>query len=335
MGRRHADGDRVGNTVDHVLGPVADELLSLVADGVICTDDEGTIILLNKAAEEIFGYVADELTGAKVEIIMPQRYRLSHQIQLRKFGSTSSISKRAMARGRDVVGLRKDGTEVPIEASLTRYTLAGRRILTVVFRDISQRRQSEEGRRLILAEMSHRLKNLMTVVDAIVTLTARGAESLESYKEVLRDRLRAVGRTVDLMLPNESSDANLTDLLEAELAPFRTAGRGNVSLSGPEVRVPARWAISLTLVLHELATNAAKYGALSTSSGMVTVAWRIEDGSGGSTLRLEWVERGGPTAQEGASKGFGSDLIARALGRSNTRLNYTPAGLEALIQVNL
>lgn len=323
------------NTVDHVLGPIADELLSLVADGVICTDDNGSIILLNQAAEEIFGYGADELIGAKVEIIMPQRYRLSHQIQLQKFGSTSSTSKRAMAHGRDVVGLRKDGKEFPIEASLTRYTLAGRRILTVLLRDISQRRQSEEGRRLILAEMSHRLKNLMAVVDAIVSLTARGAKSVESYEKVLRDRLRAVGRTVNLMLPTEWSDANLTDLLEAELAPFRTAGLDNVSLSGPEVSVPARWAISLTLVLHELATNAAKYGALSTSGGKVTVAWRIEHSSGESTLRLEWVERGGPTAQGGARKGFGSDLIARALGRSNTRLNYTSAGLEALIQVKL
>ncbi len=323
------------NAIERALGPIADELLSLVADGVISTDKSGSIILLNKAAEEIFGYDADELMGVKVETIMPQHYRHSHQTHLEKFGRASTTSKRAMAPGREVVGLRKNGEEFPIEASLTRSTLAGQRVLTVVLRDISQRLQSEEGRRLILAEMSHRLKNLMTVVDAIVSMTARGAQSVSSYEKVLRDRLRAVGRTADLMLPTEWSDASLSDLLEAELAPFRTSGPGNTRLSGPNVQIPARWAIPLALVLHELTTNATKYGALSTPSGAVTISWRTEEGPRGSTLRLEWVERGGPPGQAGTRKGFGSELIARALGRSKSRLNYTPLGLEAQIEVQL
>ncbi len=317
------------------LRPIAKEILSLVADGVISTDESGSIILANSAAEEIFGYNTDELLGQKIEVLMPQRHRIYHQEKLQEFGNSPSRSKRGMAPGRDVVGLKKLGEEFAIEASLTRHRLVDRTILTVVLRDIGERKKLDDERRLVTLEMSHRIKNVMMVVNSVVSLTARGTKTVESFENLLQERLRAMGRTVDMLLPRKWSGANLADIVETELAPFRSCVRENVLLSGPEVQVPASWAISLTLALHELATNAAKYGALSVPGGVVKVHWWTEEVTAGSVLRFQWAESGGPMVKPGARRGFGSDLILRALGPSNARFTYHKSGLEAHIKVPL
>ena len=238
-----------------------------------------------------------------------------------------------MGGGRDVLGLKKNGQEFPIEASLTRHNFDGRRLLTVVLRDISERRQIEEARRLITHEISHRLKNLMTVVNSVVSMTARATESVESCERLLHERLGAIGRTVDLMLRDDWSGAGLGDLVSAELEPYRDHGVGNYRLSGPEVKIPPHWALSLTLALHELATNAAKYGALSRPSGVVNVEWQVGQKGKGKVLQLDWVESGGPPASPPDRQGFGSDLIMRCMGRSKTRLTYDHSGFEAHFQV--
>ncbi|WP_394999815.1 HWE histidine kinase domain-containing protein [Sphingomonas sp.] len=317
------------------LGPVADELLSLVADGVIATDERGSIILFNKSAEETFGYKAGEVLGKSIDILLPARFHSSHQVHIQKFSSSISRLSRSMGGGRDVIGLKKSGEEFPIEAGLTRHDLAGRIILTVVLRDISERKQIEEARRLVTHEISHRLKNLMTVVNSVVSLTARASESVETCENLLLERLGAIGRTVDLMLLDDWSGADLGDLLKAELAPYRDYRGENYRLSGPEVKIPPQWALSLTLALHELATNASKYGALSRPSGVVQIEWRISQQPKGSMLQLDWVESGGPLVNPPDRRGFGSDLIERCMGRSKTRLSYNPSGFAAHFQVML
>lgn len=317
------------------LGPVADELLSLVADGVITTDATGSIILFNKSAEETFGYKAVEVLGEKIETLLPTRLRSSHQIHVRNFSSSESRPQRLMGGGREVLGLKKNGEEFPIEASLTRHTFGGRRVLTVVLRDISERRQVEEVRRLVTHEISHRLKNLMTVVNSVVSMTARASGSVETCEELLHERLGAIGRTVDLMLRDDWSGVDLGDLLKAELDPYRNHSGGNCRLSGPAVKIPPHWALSLTLALHELATNAAKYGPLSGPSGVVNIKWQVGQEAKGSVLQLDWIESGGPPVIPPDRAGFGSDLILRCMGRSKTRLTYDHSGFEAHFQVPL
>lgn len=315
------------------LGPVADELLSLVADGVIMTDESGSIILFNKSAEETFGFKAAEVLGEKIETLLPARLRSSHQTHVRNFSNSKSRPERLMGGGRDVLGLKRTGQEFPIEASLTRHTFDGRQLLTVVLRDISERRQIEDAQRLVTHEISHRLKNLMMVVNSVVSITTRAAESVESCERLLHERLGALGRTVDLMLRYDWGGAGLSDLVMAELEPYRDHGEGNYRLSGPEVKIPPHWALSLTLTLHELATNAAKYGALSRPSGVVNVEWQVEQKAEGPVLQLDWVESGGPPVIPPDRRGFGSDLIMRCMGRSKTRLTYDHSGFEAHFQV--
>ena len=317
------------------LSPVAGELLSLVADGVIMTDDSGSIILFNRSAEEIFGYKAEEVLGKKLETLLPARLRASHQIHVQNFSNSTSSPERLMGGGRDVIGLKKNGQEFPIEASLTRHSFEGRHVLTAVLRDISERRQVEKAKRMVTREISHRLKNLMTVVNSVVSMTARAAKSVESYESLLHERLGAIGRTVDLMLREDWSGADLGDLLKAELGPYRNNMGPTYRLSGPEVKIPSHWALSLTLALHELATNAAKYGAFSRASGIVSIGWHLAQESKGSVLNLDWVESGGPVVSPPQRQGFGTDLIVRCMGRSRTLLTYARAGLEAHFQIPL
>ena len=315
------------------LGPVADELLSLVADGVIATDERGLIILFNRSAEEIFGFKASEVLGKTVNTLLPARFHSSHQVHIDKFSGSESRPSGLMGGGRNVVGLKKNGGEFPIEAGLTRHDLGGRRILTVVLRDISERKQIEEARSLVNHEISHRLKNLMTVVNSVVSMTVRASESMEKCENLINERLGAIGRTVDLMLRDDWRGADLGDLLKAELAPYGDYAGEHCRLSGPAVMIPPQWALSLTLALHELATNAAKYGALSRPSGVVNITWRVGQETKGSVLHLDWVESGGPVVNPPNQRGFGSELIERCMGRSTTRLSYNPSGFEAHFQV--
>jgi two-component system CheB/CheR fusion protein len=234
-----------------------------------------------------------------------------------------------------VVGLKKTGQEFPIEASLTRHMLEGRRVLTVVLRDISERRRVDKAKRLVIREISHRLKNLMTVVDSVVTMTARGAESVTSYETLLHERLGAIGRTVDLMLRDDWRGADLRSMLTAELEPYRNADGPTYRLSGLDVTIPPHWALSLNLALHELATNAAKYGAFSRPSGVVSIEWQLDRRSKDPTLQLDWVESGGPAVEPPDRQGFGTDLVMRCVGRSRSHINYARTGLEAHFQVPL
>lgn len=317
------------------LGPSADELLSLVGDGVISTDGQGTIILFNEAAGEMFGYRTKEVLGKPVEMLLPSRCRRSRRMAVLGFGASASEARRFMNQRRDVVGRKKNGEEFPAEASLSRRTIRGQLVLTVAIRDVSERRTIEEERRLVTTELSHRFKNCLAVVNSIVSLSARDADTVENFKEALQGRLSAIAGTQELLLDARATGPALRQLLEAELKPYGSGNALKISLDGPALSVPAPMAIRLTLALHELATNAAKYGALSRAGGSLTINWQAQEQRGGPVLVLDWKEAGGPPVEQPERRGFGSDLIERCLGRSNVRKSFQEQGLEIEIRLPL
>jgi PAS domain S-box-containing protein len=317
------------------LGPSADELLSLVGDGVISTDGQGTILLFNEAAAEMFGYTADEVLGEPVGMLLPARHRDSHHSAVLRFGASTSEARRFMGYRREVVGRKKSGQEFPAEASLSRRTMRGQQVLTVAIRDVSERRMIEEERRLVTAELAHRFKNCLAVVNSIVSLSARDAKTVDTFRDALQGRLRAIASTQDVLLEDGATGAALTQLLEAELKPYARGDELRISLDGPAVTVPAHSALRLTLALHELATNAAKYGALSKPGGSLEISWRAQEQRGGSVLVLDWKEAGGPPVKPRRRRGFGSDLIERCLGSSNVHLSFHGNGLEAEVKLPL
>ena len=178
--------------------------------------------------------------------------------------------------------------------------------IVITFVDVTNIFAAEERQKVLAAELSHRVKNTLTVVSSIAERTLSDGEE----KEGLLGRLRALAQTQDSLAQTQWSDAPLKQLLLAELAPHIGADGRNVKIEGPSVLLKPRAALFLALVFHELATNAAKYGALSRRGGSVDVGWKIS-GYGPPHLEFDWRERGGPKSEGMAPNGFGVELIER------------------------
>ncbi|WP_052341142.1 PAS domain S-box protein [Salinarimonas rosea] len=318
--------------------PAAADWLALVGDAVVVTDESGRIVLFNRAAETIFGYAADEALGAPVEMLIPERFRSGHIRDVAAFARGGETAGRVMGHRREVLGLRRDGDEFPVQATVARGRHEGRLLLTVAIRDASERIRLEEQRRLMVEELNHRVKNMIAIVNALVSLSARGATSVDAYRTALQRRLGAMSETSSLLDEEGSSGASLAAQLEHELGPWRDQESANVRLAGPHVTFEPKAELSMRLAIHELATNAAKYGALSVPVGRVDVTWRLDDGPVGRRLVLDWQEAGGPTVAPPQRRGFGSTLIealvARSLGGA-VRLDFRAEGLQCRIELPL
>ena len=306
------------------------ELLELIADGVVSTDEEGRIILFNRAAEELFGYGRDEILGRPVDILLPERARGAHREALAAFAGSPAGGYRIMGQGREVTGRRKSGKEFAAEASLSRRRAGGRMILTAVIRDISARRRAEEQQLILSRELAHRFKNMMAVITSIISLTARSAPSKEALVVSLRGRLETLARAQERLLESETRSADLRSLIEGEISPYRARSGANFRLIGEPCVIGPGQVANLALALHELATNAAKYGALSCATGRVTIEWSMADGS----LLLSWREAGGPPPRKPAGDGFGTELIRRLLG-SGVQFEYASEGLKVSARIRL
>lgn len=315
-------------------GPSTDDILSCIADAVISTDQQGRILLFNPAAENLFGYSADEMLGKSIQVLLPPRFRDVHARALAGFGAAPSDLARAMAGEREVFGLRSNGAEFRAEARLSRRFIGENALLTVIVRDISHRIALDEQRDLVAAEMAHRFKNIMSVVSAVIALTARSVSSVEEFRLVLQDRLSSISRSQEA-LRDPFNDIQLVELAEGEMAPFRHGAVDRIMLQGPEVTIPPALAVSVSLVLHELATNAVKYGALSDGEGSVALSWSTLQEGEVRFLVLDWLERGGPPVEPPVRRGFGSDLIGRCFGPSSSVVEYDPAGLMAHFRIRL
>jgi two-component sensor histidine kinase len=202
---------------------------------------------------------------------------------------------------------------------------------TGVLVDITERKRAEERLQLVASEMRHRVKNTLSIVQAIASQTiARAARDQEAVANFMQ-RLRALSTAMNVILTDDAGPVSLTRLLEDVLRPYRAEKSDSITLLGPEAALPARHVTALGLVLHELCTNAVKYGALSCDVGRVSVTWR----QAGSVLDLDWLERGGPAVEPPQRQGFGSRLLASALGPDAVRLTFEPEGLGARIQLDV
>ena len=199
--------------------------------------------------------------------------------------------------------------------------------VAVCFRDITARKQAEEQRELVLAELDHRIKNLLSVVGSIAALSLADARPLAEAREAFTRRLKALAATQELLTATHRAGLGLGTLVEAELAPYD----GRARIDGPELLLGPKVAQTLGLALHELATNAAKHGALSAAEGRVTIGWRITGEAGARMLRFTWREQGGPAVAPPDRQGFGRMLVERVVPRElngRGRLEFAAAGVS-------
>jgi PAS domain S-box-containing protein len=206
--------------------------------------------------------------------------------------------------------------------------------------DVHDMRGMQNRQQVLLAELQHRTRNLLAVVQAIAKQTLRSSDSIKIFGAEFQSRLQALSRVQSLLARADDPNVSLIDLVTAELrAHGDAAGAERVRVHGPPVYVPASSAQALGLALHELATNALKYGALVHPNGQLEVAWRIEPATPQNELVLEWRERGVALGQTRPTrKGYGSELIERALPyqlNATTKLEFTPEGVQCMVRVPL
>ena len=199
-----------------------------------------------------------------------------------------------------------------------------------------KRRHAEEQQRVLLRELNHRMKNSLAAVRSIASQTLSHAADPEEFQRAFEGRLAALSRASTLLIAGNWQVADLRALIEATLEPFRT--EHNLRLRGPDVTLPSEMTLTLGLVLHELATNAAKYGAFSVPEGRVEIVWALRGEAAESRLILDWSEHGGPPVQEPERRGFGRSLIERSVAYEldgSAELTFAPAGVRCHVEVPL
>ncbi|MDQ3126091.1 MAG: PAS domain-containing protein [Pseudomonadota bacterium] len=208
--------------------------------------------------------------------------------------------------------------------------------LLSVSRDITDLKRAEEQQRLLALELNHRIKNVLAMVQAIASQTFRATSDPAEARAAFLDRLGALSAAQDLLTQTTLTGARMADIVADA---FRPHGReGQVTASGPEVDLSPRCALAMSLALHELTTNAIKYGALSADGGRVTVSWTVTPGEDETAFVLSWTESGGPPVAPPTRAGFGSGMIKRALSGyvgGATTLNYEPTGVVFTLTTTL
>jgi two-component sensor histidine kinase len=218
----------------------------------------------------------------------------------------------------------------------------GVRRMAGVSLDVTERKRGEERQRLLLNELNHRVKNTLATVQSIASQTLRSTSDLDSFREAFEARLMALSQTHNLLTDQNWEAASLHDILHLELSPHAGGREGGGSRfvldSDRDLRLNPKAAVALGMAVHELATNAVKYGALSKPAGRVTVRTRVVTDEGGENLVVEWIESGGPPVAKPRRQGFGARVLEQGLAgelAGKVKLDYRPAGLSCRIELPL
>ena len=206
--------------------------------------------------------------------------------------------------------------------------------LLAISRDATERKESEEARKLLGQELQHRLKNTLAMVQAIANQTLKSATSLDEAKKVLSSRIGILGRAHDILLHESGTSADLVSIVAA-MVDLHADRRERFIVDGPNVQFGPKAAMAMALALHELATNAQKYGALSNDDGKVALHWSVSEAG---MLRLEWSEQDGPEVKHPSAKGFGSRLTQSMLSGSiggTPVVSYEPTGFRFVVEADL
>lgn len=278
-------------------------VLDTALDAVIVMDLDGCVRGWNGHAAECFGWSSDEALGSRLsELIIPPQYRTRHELGLNHYleNGVGPVLNRHI----EIVGLHRDGREIPVELSITEADQFGGRLFIGFIRDISERQEAKERQQRLLGELNHRVKNMLSVVLAIAHQTARNSADMQSFQEAFAGRLETLAQGHELLVASEWHDIDVAELASKLLGAEAAAGRA--CIGGEPILLSANRVIGLVLVLHELFTNAAKYGALAVPSGRIDLNWRVEDGQ----AIVCWHESGVAGIKKPSRKGFGRQMIA-------------------------
>ncbi|WP_428032731.1 sensor histidine kinase [Ancylobacter sp.] len=208
--------------------------------------------------------------------------------------------------------------------------------LTGAVVDVTERKENEQHLRLLMRELTHRSKNLLAVIQAMARQTARHAGSIDGFVEIFSARLQALSKSHDLLVQESWYGASLNDMVRSQLGHHLDRENSQFTIEGPSIFLKPEAAQNIGLAIHELSTNAAKYGALSVPTGHIDITWTRKPADAGGGFELLWREAGGPSVSQPAARGFGSLVIERNLARAldgKVELDFAPAGLTCHVSV--
>ncbi len=289
-------------------------------DAIIAKTAEGIITSWNEAAERMFGYSAREMIGQSIRRLIPTDRQTEEDVILGR------VTRGEHLKSYETVRNTKDGRAINVAVTISPIRDERGRVIgaSKIARDVTVQKAHQEQIQLLMREANHRIKNILGVVLAIARNTAAGKP--EDFVSRFTERIEALAANQDLQISNNWRGVDVEGLVPAQLAHFADLIGFRITVDGPKLRLNAAAAQGIGLALHELATNAGKYGALSTDRGRVDVCWRTE----GDTFTMNWTERDGLPVSPPQRRGFGTVVMKEMAERSvdgRVELGYAPSGV--------
>lgn len=298
-------------------------------DAIVGNDLDGIITSWNGGAQRIFGYAAEEIIGKPITILVPSNYQKEEEAIIER------IRRGQRVEPFETVRQRKHGSLIDVSLSISPVKNSQGKITgaSKIARDITDRKRTETQIVNLAHEAEHRTKNILGTVQAAVRLSH--ANTSDDLKRLIEGRINALANVHTLFVESRWTGAQLHSLVTQELLPYRNGREERVRINGPTVMVEPNSAQAIAISLHELATNAAKYGSLSAADGDVEIAW---SGTAGGPLSLRWTESGGPTIAPPTHRGCGTRIIENIIGgqiAGKVRFDWRPTGLTCEIALLL
>ena len=289
-------------------------------DAIVSKNLDGVITSWNTGAERVFGYAAEEVIGQPITIVIPQDRQDEERTILTRIRRGERIDHF------ETVRQRKHGSLIVVSLTVSPVKNAEGKIVgaSKIARDITEQKRNQEQIAILAREAEHRSKNLLATVQATINLSQ--SDTPEGLKHAIEGRIRALANVHSLFVETRWIGAELSAIATQELAPYSETDETRVQIDGPQVLLEPNAAQAIAVALHELATNAAKYGALSVAKGQVDLKWSHE---ADERLILRWTEIGGPAVQPPARQGFGARVVERMIGqlKGKARFDWCPQGL--------
>jgi PAS domain S-box-containing protein len=289
-------------------------------DAIVSKNLDGIITSWNKGAERVFGYSAEEAIGQPITIVIPQDRQDEERTILTRIRRGERIEHF------ETVRQRKHGSLIVVSLTVSPVKNAEGKIVgaSKIARDITEQKRTGDQVATLAREAEHRSKNLLANVQAMVNLSQ--ADAVADFKKVIEGRIQALANVHSLFVATRWIGAELSTIAEHELAPYSTRGGKRVRIDGPQVLLEPNTAQAVAVTLHELATNAVKYGALSTANGHIDLKWSHE---ANGRLILRWTETGGPPVSRPTRTGFGGRIVKQVIAqlKGESRFDWRAEGL--------
>jgi PAS domain S-box-containing protein len=295
-------------------------------DAIVSKNLDGIIMSWNSGAERVFGYTAEEAIGQPITMVIPQDRHSEERDILTRIRRGERIDHY------ETIRQRKDGNLIVVSLTVSPIRTADGKVVgaSKIARDITEQKRTQERIATLAREAEHRSKNMLASVQAVVNFS--NSDTPEGLKEVITGRIQALANVHSLFVESRWIGAELSAIAEQEFAPYRASDRSRVRIEGPPTLLEPTIAQTIAMSLHELATNAAKYGSLSVTHGRIELTW---EQNADRRLIIQWKETGGPVVQTPTRTGFGSLVIGRVIGQlgGSAQFDWRPEGLVCAMTI--